>query len=255
MRNLSLQVLRHGEIISDTPLQSLNNNIVARNNMEFRLFDSNSNKVVAPDYMDRCYDDLIVTTNREEIVIENYFSARNTHFIDIDFTPNEQNTPDNDQFQTIDLSSLISIILGTANNILNCDDPNNLIKQAPTDIDLDNMVVSENEEGAIVGKLTTTDADSKEFTYTISDSRFEVVDNQLKLKDGVKLDFETEPNICVTITSTDETGLLICEDFVINVKDVVEAGEGAAPTDITLSQDSRRGSSTNRYHFKSRYRR
>ena len=30
-------------------------------------------------------------------------------------------------------------------------------------------------------------------TYSVSDSRFEVVDGNLKLKDGVSLDFETEP--------------------------------------------------------------
>jgi hypothetical protein len=55
---------------------------------------------------------------------------------------------------------------------------------APTAIALSNTSVGYAATGAIVGNLTTTDTDSTAFNYTVSDSRFEVVGGQLKLKAG-----------------------------------------------------------------------
>ena len=67
-------------------------------------------------------------------------------------------------------------------------------------------------------------------TFQVSDSRFEVVDGQLKLKDGVSLDHESEPSVNVTVTATDGAGHQIQQTFAITVGDVNEA-----PTDINLS--------------------
>ena len=63
---------------------------------------------------------------------------------------------------------------------------------APTDIALDNLTVDEEDPGAVVGTLTVTDPDASDtHTFRVSDNRFEVDGNTLKLKDGVRLDFES----------------------------------------------------------------
>ncbi len=110
----------------------------------------------------------------------------------------------------------------------------NDVNEAPTDIDLDNSQVDENDQGAVVGDLTVTDpdnfdGDADSVSYTVSDTRFEVVDGQLKLKDGVSLDHETESSVSVDVTATDGGGNSYTESFTIDVNDVNEA-----PTDIDL---------------------
>ncbi len=103
--------------------------------------------------------------------------------------------------------------------------------EAPADISLSNTTIAENAAGAVVGTLTTVDPDSGDtHSYSVSDNRFEVVDGQLKLKDGVSLDHESEPSVSVTVTSTDASGASLSEDFTINVANVNEG-----PSDIGLS--------------------
>lgn len=100
----------------------------------------------------------------------------------------------------------------------------------PTDIALSHSSVDENAAGAVVGTLTTTDVDHLDtHTYAVSDNRFEVVNGELKLKDGVSLDFESEASITVTVTSTDNHGASTSKEFAITVNNVNEA-----PTDLTL---------------------
>ncbi|MGO4388427.1 cadherin domain-containing protein [Microvirga sp. 2YAF29] len=102
---------------------------------------------------------------------------------------------------------------------------------APTEITLSAANVDENEAGAVIGTLSTTDQDADEtFTYTVNDNRFEVVNGQLKLKAGVSLDFEAASSIDVTVTSEDFGGLTTTKTFTINVAD-----KNDAPTEITLS--------------------
>jgi len=97
------------------------------------------------------------------------------------------------------------------------------VEEAPTDLSLDASSVTENDAGAVIGNLSVTDADVGDtHTYSVSDSRFEVVGNQLKLKDGVSLDYETEQTVDVTVTVTDSAGLTYNEDFTVNVSDVSE---------------------------------
>ena len=104
------------------------------------------------------------------------------------------------------------------------------VNEAPTDIALDNLSVDENAEGATIGTLTTTDVDAGDTaTYAVSDDRFEVVDGDLKLKDGVSLNHEEADSVSVTVTATDSGGLATSETFEISVGDVNEA-----PTDVAL---------------------
>ena len=103
--------------------------------------------------------------------------------------------------------------------------------QAPTDIALTNNTVAENATGAVIGTLSTVDPNAGDtHTYTVSDSRFEVVGGQLKLKAGESLNFEAGSAINVNVTSKDSGNLSITETFTINVTNVNEA-----PTDISLS--------------------
>ncbi len=97
------------------------------------------------------------------------------------------------------------------------------VNETPTAIALAANTVAENAAGAVIGKLSTTDQDAGDaFTYTVSDSRFEVVNGQLKLKAGVSLDFEAASKVNVTVTSKDAGGLTTDETFTINVTDVNE---------------------------------
>ena len=95
------------------------------------------------------------------------------------------------------------------------------VNEVATDIALSNATLDENDAGARIGSLTTTDPDAGDsHTYTVSDARFEVTpDGTLKLRDGVALDFETEQEVNVTVTATDTGGLARSETFSIDVQD------------------------------------
>ena len=105
-------------------------------------------------------------------------------------------------------SSVTMVSLGMSSN------------QAPTDISLSSLDVMENQAGAVIGRLTTTDADTNDtHTYTVSDNRFEVVNGELKLKAGQTLEFANEPTVNVTVTSTDSGNLSTQKSFTLNVQD------------------------------------
>ena len=62
----------------------------------------------------------------------------------------------------------------------------------------------------VVGELGVIDPDlaglaSASFTYSVSDSRFEIVGNVLRLKLGAVLDFEAGSTVSLTVTATDQT--------------------------------------------------
>jgi len=109
------------------------------------------------------------------------------------------------------------------------------VNEAPTDISISALSVDENAAGAVVGTVTTTDPDAGDtHSYSVSDSRFEVVGGQLKLKSGVSLDYETESSVQLQVTTTDQGGLGHSENFTVQVKDVSEP-TNAAPTGVALS--------------------
>ncbi|MCE3232976.1 MAG: calcium binding hemolysin protein [Rickettsiaceae bacterium] len=110
---------------------------------------------------------------------------------------------------------------------------------------IDNLKVDENQAGAIVGNLTVTNFDlGNGFAYTVSDSRFEVVNGQLKLKDNVSLNYEDENHlyrsalglddlpINLTVQAVNSQGISVIQNFDIVVNNVNEA-----PTDIILWND------------------
>jgi Ca2+-binding RTX toxin-like protein len=90
------------------------------------------------------------------------------------------------------------------------------VDDAPTAISLSNLSVAENEAGAVVGTVSVLDPDLDDaHSITASDSRFEVVDGNLKLKAGQSLSFDTTPNVQLSLTAIDSAGLSTTTAFVI----------------------------------------
>jgi len=110
------------------------------------------------------------------------------------------------------------------------------VNHAPTAVALSASTVAENAAGAAIGTLTVTDPDAgNTHILTVDDARFEVVAGQLKLKDGISLDFEAASTVNVNVTATDAGGLFKTQAFAINVTDVFEAPPNSAPTAVALS--------------------
>ncbi|KEQ18405.1 retention module-containing protein, partial [Endozoicomonas numazuensis] len=110
---------------------------------------------------------------------------------------------------------------------------------SPTAINLDSLSVSENSAGAVVGSLSTSDADSDDsHSYSVNDNRFEIVNGQLKLKDGVSLDYETEDSITLNVTTEDTEGVAYTENFTLSVADTNDAPVTAGSTSHSVDEDN-----------------
>ena len=89
--------------------------------------------------------------------------------------------------------------------------------RAPTDIALSNTAVAEDAPGAVIGTLTVDDPDVGDtHSLAVDDTRFEVVNGQLKLKAGESLD-AADDGLQVSVTATDSGGLSLSEDFTLAV--------------------------------------
>ncbi|MGI9487619.1 MAG: cadherin domain-containing protein, partial [Geminicoccaceae bacterium] len=104
------------------------------------------------------------------------------------------------------------------------------VNEGPTDISMIGGSVPENiASGTTVAELSTTDADGGDsFTYTLTGGttdKFEIVDNQVRLKSGASLDYETDTSHSIDVRVTDSGGNTYTETFTINVTDVVESGD------------------------------
>ena len=113
---------------------------------------------------------------------------------------------------------------------------------APSGITLTNrQVLLENVAGATVGTLGAIDADIGDtHSFTVNDSRFEVVGNILKLKDNIRLDFENDAQVSLQVTCTDAGGQSFMRRFNLAVTDVDEVrfaafgdyGDGPGTLDV-----------------------
>jgi hypothetical protein len=104
------------------------------------------------------------------------------------------------------------------------------VNGAPTSITLSQDEVPENASGAVVGTITVTDPNADDtFTFELDDDRFEIVGDELKLKEGIDLNFEEGSLVPLNITVFDEAGASLTELFEITVLD-----RNDPPTDITL---------------------
>ncbi|MCA9009476.1 MAG: DUF2341 domain-containing protein [Planctomycetaceae bacterium] len=74
--------------------------------------------------------------------------------------------------------------------------------------------------GAVAGSVSASDVDAGDtVTVTSSDSRFEVVSNQLRLKSGISIDPTTETTVSLTLTATDLSGATATQTVTLNVTD------------------------------------
>ena len=110
------------------------------------------------------------------------------------------------------------------------------VNETPTAVSLSATAINENNSGAIVGDLSTTDVDAGDtHAYSLSGAdadSFELVNGQLKLKDSVSANYETKSTYAVTITTTDSGGLTTSEDFTVTINDINDA-----PTLVTALTD------------------
>lgn len=100
--------------------------------------------------------------------------------------------------------SVLSVTVTKTFNITidNVNEPPTVISFTPS------IVFKENTLGAVSGTLYTTDPDANDnFVYTVSDARFEVIGNTLKLLPRAALDLESEPVVHLTVTARDVGGL------------------------------------------------
>ncbi|GBF28145.1 leukotoxin [bacterium MnTg02] len=108
-----------------------------------------------------------------------------------------------------------------------------------------NGVYENASTGAVVATLSTVDPDGGDsHTYQIvdgggnpvSDANFELLGNEIRVKAGASLDYETDTSHSLNIKATDSGGYSYTEAVTINVNDVIEIN--LAPTDLTLSSNS-----------------
>ncbi len=113
---------------------------------------------------------------------------------------------------------------------------------APTDITPNTSSVAETiAAGSVITTLAAVDPDAGDtFTFqliTDASAKFEIVGNQLKLKAGESLDFETAPSHAVTVQVTDQDGETYQEVLTINVTNVGNAPTDIAPDNATVAED------------------
>ena len=97
------------------------------------------------------------------------------------------------------------------------------VNDPPINVEPGSASVIENVSDTTLASLVVADPDiSDTHTISVDDPRFEVVDNELRLRDGVTLDFEDEPQIEVVLTVVDGGLNVIESKFVIDVIDVNE---------------------------------
>ncbi|MCH6256677.1 putative Ig domain-containing protein, partial [Puniceicoccaceae bacterium K14] len=99
----------------------------------------------------------------------------------------------------------------------------------------EDLSVTENESGTIIGNVAVADVDSGDsHTLSVSDDRFEIVNGQLKLKDDSSIDYETETTVDVTITATDSAGSQYSETVTIDVENIGQNLTGTSETDVLI---------------------
>lgn len=95
---------------------------------------------------------------------------------------------------------------------------------APTALSLGGASVREFAAvGAVVGTLSTTDPEGGPHTYTLLDNaggRFTIVGSQLRVANGLLLDYEQAKTHSVSIQTTDLTGKTLIRNFTISLTNI-----------------------------------
>ncbi|XZE56332.1 dockerin type I domain-containing protein [Planctomycetaceae bacterium SH139] len=87
-----------------------------------------------------------------------------------------------------------------------------------SDILLSGTQLPEMASGYTVGAISVIDEDSDEMhVLAVNDTRFEIIDDQLKLREGVFVRRSDQAEILVTITATEQNGAAFSKDFLLTV--------------------------------------
>lgn len=115
--------------------------------------------------------------------------------------------------------------------------PVGAVNVAPERVTLSQDHVAENAKGAVIGRLSVIDANAGDsHVLAVSDSRFEIVGGELKLKAGVALDHEAGGRVELTVSATDAAGARLDQLLTIHVDDVNEAPRLMALPDVSIAQ-------------------
>jgi Ca2+-binding RTX toxin-like protein len=107
-----------------------------------------------------------------------------------------------------------------------------LIHRPPTDVVLSNTTIDEGAEpGTVIATLSGSDPDAGQsatlsFSLAEPSDAFEIIGNELVVKEDAVLDFEANPVRSVSVTATDVTGLTRTQIFNITVNNVDEPATG-----------------------------
>ena len=109
------------------------------------------------------------------------------------------------------------------------------VNEAPIDLTVTGGTVQENAAaGTVVATLGASDPDAgSSFTYTLAadpSGKFEVVGDEIRVKAGASLDYESAASHQLSVTVTDAGGLSHTETLNIGVTNANEA-----PTDLTVT--------------------
>ena len=115
------------------------------------------------------------------------------------------------------------------------------VNDVPTSLSLSNDVVKENETPhTVIGILSTTDEDDPNmdsvYTYSVNNDIF-TIDNDT-LKTNRELDFETQSEYLVSITTVDGRGGTHPQDFTLKVSNVNEPPTAIQLTDTSIAENN-----------------
>ena len=120
--------------------------------------------------------------------------------------------------------------------------------QAPTAIVVTGGTVEENATaGTVVATLAAVDpGDDGAHTFSIvgNDDWFEIVGNEVRVKDGAIVDYETQSKHALTIKATDDDGMSVTSSLVVNITDQVEILTGTSGNDVLTG-----GIGSDEYHY------
>jgi len=118
------------------------------------------------------------------------------------------------------------------------------VNDIPTNLEITgNLSINETVDGSLdahdpfVGDVSFTDIDLNQTNSTdshvlsVDDQRFEIVNGKLSLKQGAVLDFESESEIPLEITATDNAGDSTTQAIILQIQNVNEAPVIANPND------------------------
>ncbi|MBR1190231.1 calcium-binding protein [Bradyrhizobium sp. AUGA SZCCT0160] len=128
--------------------------------------------------------------------------------------------------QNVDLSSL------TADNF----EFRRLDNTAPTAISVTGGAVIEGAAGGTVvaslAAIDTGDMGAHTFSIVGSDSLFEIIGNEIRVKDGAIVDFEAAAQHQLSVKAVDDDGLSVTSTITVNITDQIETLTGTAGSDV-----------------------